>query len=148
VRRALRRRNRARRAHALFEPADASFAAGIFGLDRRSCRDTSLAVAPSEAMRSGSRSTRISRVTPPTRSTLPTPLTAVSSRITVRSTNHDSSVSLMFGDATLNVTTGLPAVVMREITGSRASAGRSARTPVTASRISSTASLMSRSKRN
>ena len=34
---------------------------------RRSWRDTSLAVAPSEAMRSGSRSTRISRVTPPTR---------------------------------------------------------------------------------
>ena len=51
----------------------------------------------------------------------------VSSRITVRSTNHDSSVSLMFGDSTLKVTTGLPAVVTREMTGSRASAGRSAR---------------------
>ncbi len=68
--------------------------------------------------------------------------------MTVRSTNHDSSVSLMLVDSTLNVTTGWPAVVMRWMIGSRASAGRSERMRVTESRTSSTASLMSRSSCN
>ena len=73
-------------------------------------------------MRSGSRSTRISRATPPTRVTRPTPGTADSSRVTVRSTNHESSVSVMLSDATLHVTIAPPAVVTRETIGSLASA--------------------------
>ncbi len=91
---------------------------------RRSWRETSLAVAPSAAMRSGSRSTRISRATPPTRVTRPTPCTAESSRVTLRSTNHDSSVSVMLSDATLQVTIAPPAVVTRDTIGSFASAGQ------------------------
>jgi hypothetical protein len=104
-----------------------------------SCRDTSLAVAPRAAMRSGSRSTRISRATPPTRRMLPTPGTALISRATVRSTNHDNSVSLRVLLSTPKVTTGSPAIVRREITGSLASFGRVVRTRVIASRTSSTA---------
>ena len=115
---------------------------------RRSCRETSLAVAPSAAMRSGSRSTRISRATPPTRVTRPTPGTADSSRVTVRSTNHDSSVSVMLSDATLHVTIAPPAVVARETIGSLASAGRSERMRVIASRTSSSAADRSVPKRN
>ena len=115
---------------------------------RRNCRDTSLAVTPSEAMRSGSRSTRISRATPPTRLTRPMPGTADSSRVTVRSTNHESSVSVILSDATLHVTMAPPAVVTRETIGSLASGGRSERMRVMASRTSSSAAERSVPKRN
>ena len=80
---------------------------------RRSWLDTSPAVTPSEAMRSGSRSTRTSRVAPPMRFTWPTPGTELISRITFRSTNHDSSVSLMFSALTPKAMMAAPAVVAR-----------------------------------
>ena len=99
-------------------------------------------------MRSGSRSTRISRSTPPTRVTRPTPGTADSSRVTVRSTNHESSVSVMLSEATLHVTMAPPAVVTRETIGSLASGGRSERIRVIASRTSSSAAERSVPNRN
>ena len=80
---------------------------------RTSWLETSPAVTPSEAMRSGSRSTRTSREAPPMRLTLPTPGTELMSRITFRSTNHDSSVSLMFSALTPKAMMAAPAVVAR-----------------------------------
>ena len=68
--------------------------------------------------------------------------------MTMRSTNHDSSVSLIESDATLQVTSEPPAVVVRETIGSFASGGRSLRMRVTASRTSSSAALKSVPKRN
>jgi hypothetical protein len=110
---------------------------------RSSWLETSPAVTPRAAMRSGSRSTRISRSTPPTRLTWPTPGTLEISRITFRSTNHDSSVSLRRSEATAKVSTASPTVVAREITGSLASMGRSGRMREMASRTSSMACDMS-----
>ena len=115
---------------------------------RRNCRDTSLAVAPSPAMRSGSRSTRISRDTPPTRETRPIPATEVNSRAMTRSTNQDNSVSDMLSEATVQVTMAPPAVVLRETMGSLASCGKSGRMRVNASRTSSSAALRSVPNRN
>ena len=66
----------------------------------------------------------------------------------MRSTNHDSSVSLMLSDATLQVTSEPPAVVVRETIGSFASGGRSLRIRVTASRTSSSARAQVRAERN
>ena len=80
---------------------------------RTSWLETSPAVTPSAAMRSGSRSTRTSRDTPPMRLTWPTPCTELMSRMTLRSTNQDSSVSLRFSALTPNAMMALPAVVAR-----------------------------------
>ena len=52
-------------------------------------------------------------------------------------------MSVIFSEATLQVTTGSPAVVVRETMGSLASCGRSARIRVSASRTSSIMRLMS-----
>ena len=67
----------------------------------RSWREMSAAVAFSACRRSGSSSTRTSRVTPPTRDTAPTPLTLSSAFVTWLSTNHDSASSSMRLDATV-----------------------------------------------
>ncbi len=63
-------------AQVLLLPADARLATRQLACVRTSWRDTSPAVTPSEPMRSGSRSTRTSRDTPPMRLTVPTPFTA------------------------------------------------------------------------
>ena len=68
--------------------------------------------------------------------------------MTVRSTNHESSVAVMLSDATLHVTMAPPAVVTRETIGSLASAGKSERIRVIASRTSSSAAERSVPKRN
>ena len=52
-------------------------------------------VMPSASSRSGSSATRISRSTPPMRSTWPTPFTPCSARTTTSSTNQDSSSGVM-----------------------------------------------------
>ncbi len=77
------------------------------------------------------------------RVTVPTPSTPLIARMTFRSTNHDSSVSVMLSAATANVITGLAAVVARWITGSLASCGMSGRMREIASRTSSSACDMS-----
>ena len=65
----------------------------------RSWRLTSPAVMPSASSRSGSRATRISRSTPPMRSTWATPLTPCSARTTMSSTNQDSCSGVIAGRA-------------------------------------------------
>jgi hypothetical protein len=67
----------------------------------RSWREMSAVVAPSACRRSGSSSTRTSRVTPPTRDTLPTPRTPRMFLVTVLSTNQLSASSSMRSDATV-----------------------------------------------
>jgi hypothetical protein len=67
----------------------------------RSWREMSAAVAPSASMRAGSSSTRTSRVTPPTRATLPTPGTEMSALATVLSTYQDRASSSMRSEATV-----------------------------------------------
>ena len=67
----------------------------------RNCRETSAAVALRASMRAGSSSMRISRVTPPTRATAPTPRTDSIALATVLSTNHDSASSSMRDEATV-----------------------------------------------
>ncbi len=61
----------------------------------RSCSLTSAAVTPKDCMRAGSRSTRISRSTPPERLTCATPDTASRRLLIVSSTNQDSCSSVM-----------------------------------------------------
>ena len=65
----------------------------------RSWREMSAAVAFRPCSRSGSSSTRTSRVTPPTRATEPTPRTLSSCLVTVSSTNQLSASSSMRLDA-------------------------------------------------
>ena len=88
----------------------------------------------------GSSSMRISRSTPPMRTTLPTPGTDSSLRDTVSSTNHDSASSSMRSDATENVRIGWPAVLTLPTIGSSRSLGRSERMFDTAARTSFSAS--------
>ncbi len=66
----------------------------------------------------------------------------------MRSTNHDSSVSLMLSDVTLQVTSEPPAVFTRDTIGSLASGGKSERMRVMASRTSSSAAEISVPNRN
>jgi hypothetical protein len=56
-------------------------------------REISAAVTLSDCSRQGSSSTRTSRDTPPTRLTLPTPVTVSSARVTSLSTNQESASS-------------------------------------------------------
>jgi hypothetical protein len=62
-----------------------------------SCRLTSLTVTPADASFAGSSATRISRSTPPTRSTLATPRSPRSARLTVSSTNQEISSGVLLG---------------------------------------------------
>jgi hypothetical protein len=68
---------------------------------RRNWREMSAAVALSASRRAGSSSTRISRVTPPTRATAPTPRTASMALVTVLSTNQESASSSIRCEATV-----------------------------------------------
>ncbi len=65
---------------------------------RFSCLEMSPAVVPRAFSALGSRSTRISRSTPPTRLMEPIPSMELSSRLTVRSTNQDNSSSLIVAE--------------------------------------------------
>jgi hypothetical protein len=65
----------------------------------RNWRETSDAVARSACRRSGSSSTRISRVTPPTRATAPTPRTLSRVLATLLSTNQESASSSIRADS-------------------------------------------------
>jgi len=114
----------------------------------RSWRETSAAVMFSASSRAGSSSTRTSREAPPTRATAPTPRTASMAFVTVLSTNQDSASSSMRAEATVYVRIGAPARSSLVMTGSRTSAGRSARMRETAERTSSSASWVARSRRN
>ena len=120
----------------------------------RNWRDTSTAATFSAAMRASSSSTRISRNTPPTRLTAPTPGTFSRRLATELSTNQLSSWSssgtppLAGAAAAVKVRITRPAVDALVTVGSRISAGRSALTRATASRTSFTPSEMFFSRMN
>ena len=114
----------------------------------RSWREMSAAEAPRAWSRWGSSAMRISRVTPPTRLTAPTPGTFSSLRATSLSTSQDSASSSMLLARTVKASTGWPARSTLLMMGSRRSAGMSARTRDTAERTSSTASCRGFSSSN
>jgi hypothetical protein len=114
----------------------------------RSWREMSAAEAPSACSLTGSRSTCTWRVTPPTRLTAPTPGSASSFLVMSLSTYQLSASSSICDEAMVKASTGWPARSSLVTTGSRTSAGRSARTRCTAERTSSTASCTGFSRRN
>ena len=114
----------------------------------RNWREISAAVAPRDCSLSGSSSTATSRLTPPTRTTLPTPFTPSRRRATVLSTNQLRASSSMLGERMVRAKMGAPDRLILLTTGSRKSLGKSERTPCTALRTSSTASWVGFSSRN
>ena len=90
-----RRLRAAQHADRLLAAAHLGAPAGRIDIELRSCWLTSTAVMPSACMRAGSRSTRISRSTPPPRCTCATPGTASRRLVIVLSTNQDSCSSVM-----------------------------------------------------
>jgi len=97
---------------------------------------TVAAVTPKLASRSGSRSMRISRSTPPRRLTSPTPGMASRARLTSLSTNHDSCSGVIEPDRTTQVISGSPVMSMRWTIGSCMSCGRLPIRPLMALRTS------------
>jgi hypothetical protein len=115
---------------------------------RASCSESEAGLTPTPCTASARRSTRTSRVTPPTRRTAPTPGTPKSRLFTVSSMNQLSSSSVRPAPRTANVTTSPPATFSRETTGSSMSRGRALRIRSTASRTSSSACAESRPSSN
>ena len=97
---------------------------------------TEAAVTPNEARRSGSRSMRISRSTPPSRLTSPTPGMASRARLTSLSTNQDICSGVIVSDRTTQVISGSPVMSMRWTIGSCMSCGRLPIRPLIALRTS------------
>ena len=114
----------------------------------RNWREMSAAVAPSDCSLSGSSATSTWRLTPPTRTTEPTPLTPSKRRATVLSTNQLRASSSSRLERMVSAKMGAPERLTLLTTGSRTSLGRSLRTPCTALRTSSTASCVGFSSRN